>query len=331
MDYPYVTIVIPCYNEEDVLEDTLQQLGQLLENMIEGGMVAPASDLLFVDDGSKDNTWDILEMSKYSFVKGLKLTRNSGHQNALYAGLMAAKDQADCVISIDADLQDDINAIPKMIEKYMLGNEIVYGVRSKRDTDTFFKRTTALGFYRFMSKIGIDLVENHADFRLISSRALHELSNYKEQNLFLRGLVPLIGLPSSTVAYERKERKAGESKYPLKKMLSFAFDGITSFSVAPIRLVTIIGLLSVILSSAAGLYALTQKFLGHTESGWTSLIISIWLIGGLQLLGIGLLGEYIGKIFTEVKRRPKYAIEIDKYTKKNTVFPSVHLEGTRND
>lgn len=196
-----------------------------------------------------------------------------------YAGLMAAKDQADCVISIDADLQDDINAIPKMIEKYMLGNEIVYGVRSKRDTDTFFKRTTALGFYRFMNKIGIDLVENHADFRLMSSRALHELSNYKEQNLFLRGLVPLIGLPSSTVAYERKERKA----------------------------------------------------LGHTESGWTSLIISIWLIGGLQLLGIGLLGEYIGKIFTEVKRRPKYAIEIDKYTKKNTVFPSVHLEGTRND
>jgi glycosyltransferase involved in cell wall biosynthesis len=313
---PVLTIVVPCYDEEEVLPETIKQLSQLLKDLIEDKLVSYKSSLLFVDDGSWDRTWEIIETEnqKNSYVKGLKLARNAGHQNALLAGLMAAKEQSDCTVSIDADLQDDISVIRTFVEKYWQGNDIVYGVRDKRDTDTFLKRNTALGFYRFMKKLGINLVPNHADFRLMSKRALDELEKYQERNLFLRGIIPLIGFSSSEVYYDRKERLAGESKYPLKKMLAFALDGITSFSVAPIRIVTLIGFGVFLFSIMAGCYAFIEKILGHTESGWTSLIISIWLIGGLQLIGIGVIGEYIGKIFSEVKGRPKYAIQTDLYS-----------------
>ncbi|MCM2533099.1 glycosyltransferase family 2 protein [Neobacillus pocheonensis] len=316
MNKPVLTIVVPCFNEEDVLLETSSQLSNLLKNIIDDALISKESNIIFVDDGSKDRTWDIIETEceKSPFVKGLKLAKNVGHQNALIAGLETAAKQSDCVISIDADLQDDINVIPSFIEKYWEGFDIVYGVRGSRETDTVFKRTTALGFYRFMGKIGIKLVPNHADFRLMSKRALEELFKYQETNLFLRGLVPLVGFKSTNVYYDRKERFAGESKYPLKKMLAFAFDGITSFSVAPIRLVTLIGFLSMVFSLIAGGYALTQELLGHTASGWTSMIISIWFVGGLQLMGIGIIGEYIGKIYQEVKRRPRYSIEKDLYS-----------------
>jgi glycosyltransferase involved in cell wall biosynthesis len=316
MNRPVLTIVVPCFNEEEVLQETTSQLSNLLKDIMNDALISKESTILFVDDGSKDRTWDLIEMEseKSSFVKGLKLAKNVGHQNALIAGLEVAAKQSDCVISIDADLQDDIRVIPTFVEKYWEGFDIVYGVRGSRETDTYFKRTTASGFYSFMGKIGIKLVPNHADFRLMSKRALEELFKYKETNLFLRGLVPLVGFRSTEVYYNRKERLAGESKYPLKKMLAFAFDGITSFSVAPIRLVTLIGFLSLVVSLIAGGYALTEEILGHTASGWTSLIISIWFVGGLQLMGIGIIGEYIGKIYQEVKRRPRYAIEKDLYS-----------------
>jgi glycosyltransferase involved in cell wall biosynthesis len=316
MNKPVLTIVVPCFNEEEVIKDAFSQLSAVIQELMFDALISRDSKILFVDDGSKDNTWDLIEdeSEKNQYVKGLKLARNVGHQNALVAGLETAAKQSDCVISIDADLQDDINVIHTFVEKYWEGYDIVYGVRDKRDTDTFFKRNTALGFYRFMGKIGIKLVPNHADFRLMSKRALEELLKYKETNLFLRGLVPLIGFSSTEVFYNRKERVAGESKYPLKKMMAFAFEGITSFSVAPIRFVTCIGFLAMVISAIAGIYALTQEILGNTESGWTSIIISIWFVGGLQLLGIGIIGEYIGKIYHEVKRRPRYAVEKDLYT-----------------
>jgi glycosyltransferase involved in cell wall biosynthesis len=316
MNKPVLTIVVPCFNEEEVFTDTSFQLSTLMTNLITNALISNESKILFVDDGSKDNTWNLIETESENnpYVKGLKLAGNVGHQFALLAGLETAAKHSDCVISIDADLQDDINVIPEFIEKFWEGADIVYGVRDKRETDTFFKRNTALGFYKFMGKIGIKLVPNHADFRLMSKRALEELLKHKESNLFLRGLVPRIGYKSTEVYYDRKERLAGESKYPLKKMLAFAFDGITSFSVAPIRLVTFVGFLSMIISAIAGAYAVIQRFLGHTESGWASLIISIWFVGGLQLLGIGIIGEYIGKIYHEVKRRPRYAIEKDLYS-----------------
>jgi polyisoprenyl-phosphate glycosyltransferase len=316
MNNPVLTIVVPCFNEEEVLNETVTQLSAVLESLISDSLISKESKLLFVDDGSKDRTWELIEneSEKNWFVKGLKLARNVGHQNALIAGLETANKQSDCVVSIDADLQDDVNVIRLFVEKYWEGFDIVYGVRDGRDSDTFFKRNTALGFYRFMERIGIKLVPNHADFRLMSKRALDELFKYQETNLFLRGLVPLVGFPSTKVYYDRKERFAGESKYPLKKMLAFAFDGITSFSVAPIRFVTLIGFLSMIVSAVAGGYAFIQHILGHTESGWSSLMISIWFVGGLQLLGIGIIGEYIGKIYHEVKRRPKYAVETDLFT-----------------
>ncbi|NHM30741.1 glycosyltransferase family 2 protein [Neobacillus terrae] len=316
MNQPILTIVVPCFNEEEVLKETSNQLSKVINDLIEDLLVSKESKILFVDDGSKDRTWEIIEEESLikSFVTGLKLARNVGHQNALIAGLETAAKQSDCVVSVDADLQDDINVIHSFVEKYWDGYDIVYGVRDKRDTDTFFKRNTALGFYRFMDRIGIKLVPNHADFRLMSKRALEELFKYQETNIFLRGLVPLVGFKSTNVYYDRRERFAGESKYPLKKMLAFAFDGITSFSVAPIRFVTFLGFLSLVLSVFAGGYALIQEIIGHTQSGWTSLILSIWFVGGLQLLGIGIIGEYIGKIYSEVKRRPKYVIEIDRYT-----------------
>lgn len=316
MNKPILTIVVPCYNEEAVLNETILQLTKIMEHLIEDALVSKNSKLLFVDDGSKDQTWNMIESEceKNSFVTGLKLAGNVGHQNALIAGLETANQYSDCVISIDADLQDDINVIETFVEKYWEGIDIVYGVRDSRETDTFFKRNTALFFYRFMERIGIKLVPNHADFRLMSKRALDELLKYKETNLFLRGLVPLVGFTSAKVYYDRKERLAGESKYPLKKMLAFAFDGMTSFSVAPIRFVTFLGFLAVLVSILVGGYAIVQEILGHTESGWTSLVISIWFVGGLQLMGIGIIGEYIGKIYREVKQRPRYAIEVDRFT-----------------
>lgn len=311
MQKPILTIVVPCYNEEDVLPETIKQLTNVLENLLEEHLIAIGSKILFVDDGSRDRTWELIEQEseRNPFVTGIKLSRNFGHQKALLAGLETAKNDSDCVISIDADLQDDVSAIREFVVKYWEGYDIVYGVRRSRDTDTWFKRATAQWFYRFMQKLGVQLVYNHADFRLMSKRALEELSRYTEVNIFLRGIVPLLGFRSTEVFYDRKERFAGQSKYPLKKMLSFAFDGVTSFSIAPIRFITFIGFLAFLLSSIAGIYALAVKLLGHAESGWTSIIISIWFIGGLLLMGIGLIGEYIGKIYQEVKRRPRFTIE----------------------
>jgi glycosyltransferase involved in cell wall biosynthesis len=313
---PLLTIVVPCYNEEAVLLETIQQLSAVLDHLSHEKLIAAGSKILFVDDGSCDQTWPLIEakIQNIPYVTGLKLARNVGHQNALLAGLIHARNKSDCAISIDADLQDDVAIIRKFILKYHEGYDVVYGVRQNRQSDTLFKRSTALGFYRFMNRIGIELIQNHADFRLMSKRALDELSRYNESNLFLRGIVPLIGFKSTKIFYDRKERFAGETKYPLKKMLSFAFDGITSFSVAPIRFITFLGFFLFFLSGIAGAYALIQKLLGYTDSGWTSLVISIWLLGGLQLMGIGLIGEYIGKIFAEVKQRPKYAIDIDMYS-----------------
>jgi polyisoprenyl-phosphate glycosyltransferase len=316
---PFFTIVVPCFNEEEVFKDTSHQLTAVVTDLINDSLISDESKILFVDDGSKDRTWKLIENEsmKNPYVTGLKLARNVGHQNALIAGLETASKHSDCVVSIDADLQDDIKVIRTFVEKYWEGFDIVYGVRDKRDTDTFFKRATALGFYRIMERLGINLVPNHADFRLMSKRALEQLFKFKETNLFLRGLVPLLGFQSTKVYYDRKERLAGVSKYPLKKMILFAFDGITSFSFTPIRFVTLLGFLSVILSSIAGGYAFIQEILRHTQSGWTSIMLSIWFVGGLQLLGIGIIGEYIGKIYNEVKKRPRYAVEIDTFSKSN--------------
>ncbi|WP_226641938.1 glycosyltransferase family 2 protein [Mesobacillus subterraneus] len=315
MNTPIFTIIVPCYNEEAVLEVTIDQLTAKLSELIKQNIVSDKSKVLFVDDGSKDRTWHLIYKASLNneMVKGLKLSRNAGHQNALLAGLFSAKEASDCMVTIDADLQDDIHAINEMVKKYNEGYEVVYGVRSSRESDTFFKRFTAEGFYKLMDKLGVKLVFNHADFRLMSKRAVEELEQFAESNMFLRGVVPLIGFNSTSVCYERRERLAGETKYPLKKMLAFAFDGITSFSVTPIRFVMLIGCLSFLVSLVFGLYFLTLKFFGNTELGWTSLITSIWLIGGLQLIALGLVGEYIGKIYKETKRRPKYIIDVDLF------------------
>ncbi|MGM0879195.1 MAG: glycosyltransferase family 2 protein [Bacillota bacterium] len=313
MDEPILTIVVPCYNEEDVLTETIFQLNESLNNLIVEKLISYQSKILFVDDGSKDKTWSIIykESLNNKKVHGLKLARNVGHQNALLAGLVTAKDTSDCIVSIDADLQDDVNIIREFILKFNEGFDIVYGVRGKRDTDGVFKRTTAEAFYKLMQKLGVNLIYNHADYRLMSKRAIGELERFEEVNLFLRGIVPLIGFPSTSVYYDRKERFAGDTKYPFKKMISFAFEGITSFSVTPIRFVLLLGFLSFFTSLLFGSYFITLKFIGNTETGWTSLITSIWLIGGLQLIAIGLIGEYIGKIYKESKRRPKYIVDID--------------------
>ena len=307
---PVLYLVIPCYNEEAVLPETTKRLTEKMHTMIRTEQVDPESRILYVDDGSKDKTWAII--SEYAeaipYVDGVKLAHNRGHQNALLAGLMTAMPLCDCAISMDADLQDDINVIDRFVEKYMEGCDVVYGVRNKRETDTFFKRTTAEGFYKFMKILGVDVVFNHADYRLMSRRALEGLSEYKEVNLFLRGIVPLIGFRTSVVAYERSERFAGESKYPLKKMLSFAIDGITSFSVKPIRLITTLGVLIFAASVLCLLWLLVTKLFGHTVEGWTTLMGSVWALGGIQLLCLGILGEYIGKIYMETKARPRYII-----------------------
>ena len=304
-------LVVPCYNEEEVLFETSKQLLVKIRTLQESGKISGDSRVVFVDDGSKDKTWEIIKELhlKDKTISGIKLSRNRGHQNALLAGLSAVVDLADAVISLDADLQDDINAIDKMLEKYVLGNDIVYGVRSSRKKDTFFKRFTAEGFYKIMSFLGADVVFNHADYRLLSARALEGLLGYKEVNLFLRGIIPLIGYRSDIVTYERKERFAGESKYPLRKMLSFAFEGITSLSVKPIRLIFSVGLIIFFLSIIAMGYCIFNYTIGNTVSGWTSLIMSIWLLGGLQLIAVGVIGEYIGKVYLETKERPKFIIE----------------------
>ena len=308
---PVLYLVIPCYNEEAVLPGTVKQLTEKLRAMQADGLIGPASRMLLVDDGSKDKTWTLIERfsAENTFVSGLKLAHNRGHQNALMAGLMTAKDKADCVISLDADLQDDIGVLDDFMVKFNEGCDVVYGVRNKRETDTFFKRTTAQGFYRFMKALGVDVVYNHADYRLMSRRALEALSEYREVNLFLRGIVPLIGYRSDYVYYDRHERFAGESKYPLKKMISFALDGITSFSVKPLKMISSLGILVSLLSVIGLLYALISHFCGFTVAGWTAIVSSIWLLGGIQLLCIGVVGGYIGKIYSEVKARPRYRIE----------------------
>ncbi len=279
--------------------------------MVDEQRVSPESKILFVDDGSKDKTWELIGAFNacYPSVMGVKLSRNRGHQNALLAGLMTAKEACDCAISIDADLQDDIEVLDQFVEKYDAGCDIVYGVRSSRKTDTGFKRGSAQGFYKLMGLFGVELVYNHADYRLMSRRALEALSEYGEVNLFLRGIVPQIGYKTDTVEYERAERFAGESKYPLKKMLAFAFDGVTSFSVKPIRMVTVAGLLIFVIALIVLIYSLVVNALGNTVAGWTSMVMSVWLLGGLQLMAIGIIGEYVGKTYMESKRRPKYLIE----------------------
>ena len=315
MSAPVVTLVIPCYNEESILPHTMDILHQLLETLMKEKWISDHSKILFVDDGSKDRTWELIYKAslKTNLIRGLKLARNAGHQHALLAGLFAAKTVSDCVISMDADLQDDIEVVRTFIEKFNEGYDTVYGVRKRRETDTYFKRTTAEGFYKLMEKLGVDLVYNHADYRLMSRRALDELERFDEVNLFLRGIVPLIGFPSTSVFYDRKERIAGETKYPLRKMLSFAFNGITSFSITPIRFVMLLGFTSFVTSLLFLGYFFILKIMGETETGWTSLITSIWLIGGLHLMAIGLVGEYVGKVYQECKRRPKYIVDVDLF------------------
>jgi glycosyltransferase involved in cell wall biosynthesis len=305
-------IVVPCYKEQEVLPETSRRLREKMRQLMDEGKISRRSRVMFVNDGSSDNTWAIiseLHEKEPEMFSGVNLSRNRGHQNALLAGLMTAMPLCDCAISMDADLQDDINVIDRFVEKYMEGCDVVYGVRNKRETDTFFKRTTAEGFYKFMKILGVDVVFNHADYRLMSRRALEGLSEYKEVNLFLRGIVPLIGFKSDYVYYDRAERFAGESKYPLKKMISFALDGITSFSVKPLKLISNLGILISVLSIFGLLYALISHLCGVTVAGWTAIVASIWLLGGLQMLCLGVVGGYIGKIYSEVKQRPRFLIE----------------------
>lgn len=304
-------VVIPCYNEEEVLEETTKQLKSKMEKLISDKKIDSKSKVMYVNDGSKDKTWELIKKinKEEKLFTGITLSRNKGHQNALLAGLMTAKNYADVIISMDADLQDDVNAIDEMIDKYNNeGCDIVYGARSERKTDTLFKKVTAEGFYKFMNLMGVEVVYNHADYRLTSKRVLDGFAKFEEVNLFLRGMFPLVGYKSDIVYYERKERFAGESKYPLKKMLSFAWDGITSFSVKPIRMILNIGIIIFILSILMLLYCLVAKLRGNTVLGWTFIVSSIWLIAGIQMLSIGIVGEYIGKIYSETKRRPRYII-----------------------
>ena len=307
---PILYIVIPCYNEEKVLPITSGMFLEKINTLAAAGKIRPESRVLFVNDGSKDNTWNIITelAAKDEHYIGISQSRNRGHQNAVLAGLMEAKDKCDITISIDCDGQDDINAMDEMVDAYRDGCEVVYGVRSRRDTDTFFKRFTAEGFYHLMNFLGADIVFNHADYRLISSRVLQEFANFKEVNIFLRGMVPLVGFKSTSVYYERHERLAGESHYPLKKMLALAFDGITSLSVKPIRFITGLGLIFSVLSFVGVLWAVIASILGRTVVGWASTMCIVCFMGGIQLLCLGVIGEYIGKIYLETKARPRYII-----------------------
>ena len=303
-------IVVPCYNEEEVLPETARRLGDKLRALMAAGKIGPRSRALFVNDGSKDRTWEVVTKlhREDPLLCGVDLSRNRGHQNALLAGLMTAKDKADMVISMDADLQDDVDAADAMVDKYLAGADIVYGVRSSRKTDTFFKRTTAEAFYRMMDLLGAETVFNHADYRLMSRRALEGLSQFKEVNLFLRGIVPMIGYPCDTVEYQRGERFAGQSKYPLKKMVAFALEGVTSLSVKPLRMITGLGFLVFLASLIMIAYNVVRWVTGNTVAGWASLACSVWFIGGLILLSLGVIGEYLGKLYLESKGRPRYLI-----------------------
>lgn len=308
-EQPSLAIVVPCYNESEIFSYCLNTLTDILEDLINKNKIKPDSYILFVDDGSKDDTWRQIEQANNtsSLIRGIKLSRNKGHQIALLAGLYSV--DTDVSISIDADLQDDTNCIYEMLDKYMQGNEIVYGVRNDRTTDTVFKRGTAGLFYTLMTKLGVEQIENHADYRLLSSRALDALKQYKEKNVYLRGMIPLIGFKSDKVYYTRSERIAGESKYPLKKMLVLALEGITSLSITPLRLISVIGFLTCLFSALAGIYVLVDKLLGNTVEGWTSLMIAIFFLGGVQMLSLGVIGEYVGKIYIESKNRPKFFVE----------------------
>ena len=314
-------IVIPCYNEEQVLPETSKRLEAKVRQLVDAGLCGADSRVLLVDDGSKDKTWEIITAlhERNPLFEGLKLSRNRGHQNALLAGLMTARKHCDVSISMDADLQDDMNAIDQFLKEFQNGCDVVYGVRNKRQSDTFFKRQTALMFYRLMKGLGVDIMFNHADYRLMSRRALDALHQFSEVNLFLRGLAPLVGFQTGVVYYDRSERFAGESKYPLKKMLAFAIDGITSFSVKPLRLITVLGIVIFIISVLMLLYTLISWIVGKTVSGWASTVASIWMIGGIQLLSLGVIGEYIGKIYSETKRRPRFVI--DRYLNEDQADP----------
>lgn len=304
-------LVVPCYNEEEVLPETSGRLKTIMTAMMASGKVSADSKIAFVNDGSKDSTWSIIKglYESDSIYAGINLARNRGHQNALVAGLMTAKKYADAVISLDADLQDDVNVIEKMVDEYIAGNDIVYGVRSSREKDTFFKRVTAEGYYKVLKMLGVDIVFNHADYRLMSKRALEGMEQFGEVNLFLRGIVPQIGYPSAVVRYERNERFAGESKYPLKKMMTFAIEGITSFSVKPLRIGVSLGFVSLLVCIAMIIYCIVQKCLGNAIHGWASLGVSIWGVGAMQLFMLGIIGEYLGKVYMETKHRPRYIIE----------------------
>ena len=311
MKTPKLFIVIPCYNEQEALPITAKRLTELTDDMIAKALIDPASRVVLVDDGSRDATWDVISKLHEADgrFEGVKLAHNAGHMNALWAGMTLSVERCDCVITIDADLQDDVNAMYGFLEEFQKGADVVYGVRSSREKDTFFKRTTAQGFYRLMGKLGVEMVYNHADYRLLSRRALEALLSFGEVNLFLRGMVPLLGFKTAEVTYERGERVAGESKYPLKKMIAFAMEGITSFSNKPIRYVLGLGALCALLGVAMAVYVLVSVLRGHTVAGWASLMMSIWLLGGLQLMALGMIGEYVGKIYMETKRRPKFILE----------------------
>ncbi len=319
-------IVVPCYNEQEVLELTHARLKEFLDDMVKKEKITKDSIILLVDDGSSDSTWHIISKlcNEDTYVRGLKLAKNSGHQNALLAGLMSIKEYVDAAVSIDADLQDDVAVMEQMIDKFNEGSDIVYGVRNNRDTDSFFKRTTAITFYKLMRWLGVNSVFNHADYRLMSKRALYQLENYKERNLFLRGIVTLIGYKTDVVYYKRSKRAAGESKYPLKKMISFAIDGITSFSIKPLIYISIIGFLCVLASIAAIIYIIHGAMSGSLEPGWPSLIVSVWFLGGVQLLSLGVVGMYVGKTYIEVKERPRYNIE------ENTLAKGLNSDETAN-
>ncbi|MBR3599230.1 MAG: glycosyltransferase family 2 protein [Lachnospiraceae bacterium] len=307
-------IVVPCYNEEEVLTETTKRLTAKLDSLCQSGVIADTSRIMYVNDGSKDRTWEMIEeyFESNKYVTGISLSRNRGHQNALLAGLMTAKEYADIVISMDADLQDDIDAIDRFVEEYNNGAEIVYGVRSSRKKDSFFKRHTALAFYRLMARMGVDLVYNHADYRLMSKRAIEELAGFREVNLFLRGLIPMLGFKTATVEYERDKRFAGESKYPLKKMIYFAIDGITSCSIRPIRLITLFGFIIFLISIVMLIYIIRGHLLGGTIQGWTTQVVLTCFFGGFQIMSIGVVGEYVGKIYLETKARPRFIISETK-------------------
>lgn len=308
---PIIGIISPCYNEEDVVNESIEKLNNLILDLVNSELISEKSFIAFVDDGSKDNTWEIIEskVSQYSCVKGLKLAGNVGHQNALLAGLLIFNEDADALISIDADLQDDIKIVGQMIEKFKTGKDIIYGVRKERATDSFFKRNTALVFYFLMKKMKSNIIANHADFRLCSKRVISGLSNFNEVNLFLRGIIPSIGFSNENIYYDRLERNAGESKFPLRKMFSFAWNGITSFSTFPLKLVTAIGFVIFLICLIMSGYAIVAIYTGDTVPGWLSTVLPMYFLGGIQLFSIGVIGEYIGKIYSEVKQRPRYIID----------------------